>query len=231
MKPAKNPRKGLGRVCLGCLWAGLVLFCFRNRNALTPEMLAAYSPSDPVLASALLLGLFGVKSLSVVIYSGLLYAASGILFPLPWAVAVNLCGTVIMVSLPYWIGRKTGGQKAEEIVKKYPRAAELRRLRSESDVLFAFLVRVIGRLPSDVVSLYMGAIKMPYLRYLLGSVLGLLPHTVTFPLISAGLLREDAPGFAWAIAAEVLYVAVAAGACALCQKNKKPHQGKTGGSV
>lgn len=229
MKPARQTWRTLGRVCLGALWLGLILICWQNRDALTPEALAAYSPENPMLAAMLLVALFGVKSLSVVIYSGLLYAASGILFPLPWAVAVNLIGTAVMVSIPYCVGRAAGKSKAEEIVRKYPRAAQLHELRTGNDAWFAFVIRAVGRLPSDVVSLYLGAIGMPYSRYLAGSVLGMLPHTLTFPLMSTGLLRSDSPGFAvGAVAAEILYVACAAGVYALHKKRGRPRDRKGG---
>ena len=67
---------------------------------MTPEAIAASVSGNPWLAAAVLLAMFALKSVSVFFYAGILYAASGILFPLPIAVLVNLCGTAIMTTLP-----------------------------------------------------------------------------------------------------------------------------------
>lgn len=64
----------------------------------------------------MLWALFAVKSLSIFLYSGLLYAASGILFPLPVAIAVNIAGTAVMVSIPYWLGKRLGSQAVQYIL-------------------------------------------------------------------------------------------------------------------
>ena len=141
-----------------------------------------------------MLALFALKSLSIVIYSGLLYAANGILFPLPVAILLNLIGTVIMVSLPYQIGRRTGTSAVDEIRAKYPKAEAIHDLRAKNDFLFSFLVRMV-RLPSDVVSLYMGAVQVEYKEYLLGSLLGLLPHTITFPIMGMNIGEIHSPKF------------------------------------
>lgn len=94
-----------------------------------------------------MLALFALKSISVVIYGSALYAASGLLFPLPAAVLVNLMGTVIMVSIPYSVGAANGAEMLENLFRKHPRAAMLKSLRAGSDFFFALLVRLLGVLP------------------------------------------------------------------------------------
>ena len=69
------------------------------------------------------------------------------------------------------IGRKMGSQAAGYVVEKYPKAKPLNKLRAENDFIFTFFVRIIGRLPSDIVSMYMGAIGVKYQKYLSGSIL------------------------------------------------------------
>lgn len=59
------------------------------------------TPSNSFLAALVLLVLFALKSLTVVIYAPLLYAASGLIFPLHAAIAINLLETIIMNSIPY----------------------------------------------------------------------------------------------------------------------------------
>ena len=168
-------------VVLGLIWVGIIVICFLHRKELSAEEIARYTPGNPWLAGIVMLALFALKSLSIVIYSGVLYAANGILFPLPVAILLNLIGTVIMVTLPYQIGRRTGASAVDDIRAKYPKTEAIHSLRAKNDFLFSFLVRMV-RLPSDVASLYMGAVHVEYKKYLLGSLLGLLPHTITYQI-------------------------------------------------
>lgn len=164
------------------------------------------APESPFLAAAVMLLLFAVKSLSIVLYSGILYAASGILFPLLAAVAVNFAGTIVMVTIPYFIGRKLGSRAVKRITAKYPRAAQIREMRRKNDIFVVFLARLVGILPCDIVSLYMGAVNIQYWKYLLGCILGFLPSMVTFPVMGMNIKNPRSPTFLIALAIELLFM-------------------------
>ena len=208
--PGNMPQKALRtarNIVLGLIWVGILAICFLHRKELSAEEIARYTPTNPWFAAMVMLALFALKSLSIVIYSGLLYAANGILFPLPVAILLNLIGTVIMVSLPYQIGRRTGASAVDDIRAKYPKTEAIYHLRAKNDFLFSFLVRMV-RLPSDVVSLYMGAVQVEYKKYLLGSLLGLLPHTITFPIMGMNIGEIHSPKFLISLSAEIAYILV-----------------------
>ena len=116
----------------------------------------SYTPRQPVLAAAMLWALFAVKSLSIFLYSGLLYAASGILFPLPVAIAVNIAGTAVMVSIPYWLGKRLGSQAVQYILHRFAKSAMLHDLRGGSDFFFVLIVRLLGRLSACILFPIMG---------------------------------------------------------------------------
>lgn len=155
----------------------------------------SYTPQQPILAAAVLWMLFAVKSLSIFLYSGLLYAASGILFPLPVAIAVNIAGTAVMVSIPYWLGKKLGSQAVQYILHRWPKSAMLRDLRSGSDFFFVLIVRLLGILSADVVSAYMGAIGVRYRDYLPACLLGFLSTCILFPIMGMSLSDIRSPQF------------------------------------
>lgn len=194
-------------VALGLIWIGIIVLLIIHRKELSAEEIARYTPKNPWLAVIVMLALFALKSLSIVIYSGLLYAANGILFPLLAAIVLNLIGTVIMLSLPYWIGRRNGASAVDEIRKKYPKAEVIHDLRAKNDFLFSFLVRMI-RLPSDVASLYMGAVHVEYKKYLLGSLLGMLPHAITYPIMGMSIQDIRSPKFVISLCAELAYILI-----------------------
>lgn len=126
---------------------------------------------------------------------GPLYAASGVLFPLPVAIAVNLAGTAVMVSLPFWLGKKLGSQAVQYILRRWPKSAMLRELRGGSDFFFVLIVRLLGILSADVVSAYMGAVGVGYRDYLPACLLGFLTTCVLFPIMGMSLSDIRSPQF------------------------------------
>lgn len=201
-----------------CIWCGVVLFCFLHRESVSIDGILKYTPNSPLLATVMILILFAIKSISIVIYCGILYAVNGILFPLPYAILLNICGTAIMVSVPYWIGKTTGSQVAQRITEKHPKATILKDMRSKNDFLFSFLTRIIGVLPSDIVSLYMGAIQVNYWKYLFGCLLGFLPSTITFPLMGMNITNVRSPEFLISLCIELLFMIVSAVVCLIYRK-------------
>ena len=84
---------------------------------------------------------------------------------------------------------------------------KIHSLRAKNDFLFSFLVRMV-RLPSDVASLYMGAVHVEYKKYLLGSLLGMLPHTITYPIMGMSIQDIRSPQFIISLCAEIAYILV-----------------------
>ena len=119
----------LWRVLLAAIWTAVILLILSRKDEFTIAEILAYTPSNPILAAIMILLLFALKSVSIVLYSGILYAVNGILFVLPIAILLNVMGTVIMVTIPYLIGRKTGSAATERIIKKYPKANQLKEFR------------------------------------------------------------------------------------------------------
>lgn len=223
---ASRQKKTLRTGCnivLGLIWVGIIAICLIHRKELSAEGIASYTPKNPWLAAIVMLALFALKSLSIVVYSGLLYAANGMLFPLPAAIAQNLLGTVIMVSLPYQIGRKAGATAVEEIRAKYPKAEAIYNLRAQNDFLFPFLTRM-ACLPSDIVSLYMGAVHVEYKKYLLGSLLGILPQTITFPIMGMSIQNIRSPQFIISLCVEIAYILVSSAIYTIYRKKNKTEQ-------
>lgn len=204
-------RKTVRRVVMALLalvWLAILSLCFYYRRLLSVDSIVAYSPHSVPLAILLMLLLFALKSVSFVLYCGIFYAASGVLFPLPLALAVNVLGTAVMALFPYFLGRALGTEAVDEILQKHPRVRRLRDMREGNDFLFVLLVRA-SRLSFDVVSLFMGAIGVPFKKFLPASVLGMLVPIVTYPLIGMSVSDPHSPMFRLSILAEVVLAAAA----------------------
>ena len=176
------------------LWAALIALCLRFRETLFDDILR-YTPRNSWLAAGVIVALFAVKSVSVVLYSGVLYAASGVLFPLPTALAVSLAGTAVMFLIPYQVGRRSGGESVEQLMEKYPRLHALRDLREKNDFLFTLAVRSMRLLSYDVTSLYLGAAGAAFPAYMGASLLASLPSLVAFTAMGTGAGDLSSPTF------------------------------------
>lgn len=184
-------------------WIVLIGICLYFRDQITVERIVSFTPESQVIAALVMLCLFAVKSVSVFIYGGILYAASGILFPLPGAIAVNILGSVVMTTIPYFIGRKAGTGKIAQLVQKYPRLEILRDAPSRNGFFTAFFVRIIGILPSDIIGMYLGSTGIPYGTYICGTILGMLPAILSFSIM--GMSAEDmtSPAFILSVCFEL----------------------------
>ncbi len=193
--PESGRRSMWLRLFMLLMWGCVLLFAWAHRDRVVLDNGLRVVPRSLVLALLFVAGLFVLKSLSVVIHSGVIYALSGILFPLPLAVAVNLLGTGLMASLSYGLGKRLGGDGIRRFVRTHRNAAVLGRLRRENSFVFTFLTRLINLLPFDIVSAFLGATGTPVGPYLLGSVAGMAASCVLFPLLGAGLSAPASPRF------------------------------------
>ena len=205
------------------MWAAVLLFCWLHRDAVTVGEVLRVTPRSTVLAVLLMLGLFVLKSLSVVIYCGFLYAVSGILFPLPLAIAVNVMGTAVMAAVPYLMGRQMGSRALEEYVAAHKNAALLPRLRPENTFVFAMLLRFVKLLPLDITSAYFGVTAAPLAPYLAGSILGMTVSMVLLPVLGANVIHPASPQFLIPAAAEVVCTGLSLFVLAHLRRNTPEH--------
>lgn len=208
------------KIVLMCIWAAILICCFLNRERFTVDGVLSFTPQNTVLAAVFMMFLFALKSLSVFIFSGILFAANGILFPLPEAIGLNILGAGIMVSLPYWLGRRMGKEAIDRLVHKYPKVETLRRMRTQHEFTVSFFTRAINILPSDILSLYMGATGIHYGKYLAGSLLGMLLSIITFPIMGMSITEPGSPAFIVSLCLQVIVSVAAIIVCWQFQKKR-----------
>ncbi len=179
--------KGWGRwVPVGAVGVFAALFLALGRELSLSELLA-WPPESPALAGLFLVGLYGLKSLSLVFPLLLLYLAAGAIFPLPLAFAVNTAGLAVCVSLPFFLGRRMGVDVQGTLLRRWPRLSRLEELERKSAFRLLALVRAMGLLPCDAVSLWFGASGMRYGPYLAGSLAGMLPMMLAETALGAAV--------------------------------------------
>lgn len=173
--------------------AALLWFIVSGREV-SLEDIINYSPKEPLAAAFFIWGAYIIKSLSLMFPLKLLFLASGRLFSMASAVLVNLTGMFLILNLQYFIGRFSGSDLTAGLISKYPRLQYIREERNKNTFFFSFIVRAMGILPCDILSLYLGNTRMPYLQYISGSMLGFFTD-ICFTTLAGRYLNT--PGSPW----------------------------------
>ena len=191
------------KIVVFAFWLATVLICIINRDKITVDAIVNFTPENTLVAILLILLLFAFKSITVVVYGGIIYAASGIMFSLPAAIIVNTIGTVIMVSIPFIIGKKAGSKMLDSIVHKNPKLEIIKDIPNKNEIFVSFFVRIVGLLPADLVGMYLGASGMSYKKYLIGSVAGLYSAIISFSAMGMSADDITSPKFIISVVVEI----------------------------
>ena len=193
---------------LAAAWGTVIYIFLQHDGGLTVKELLRYKPANPFLSCLAMLGLFALKSVDFLINSGLLFAADGIMFPLPLDLALNFLGAAVMLTPGFFAGKALGQPIVRYIEEKYPKFRRLADVPLRSELTIAILLRAIG-LPATAASVYLGAVRMRFWPYLFGSLLGFAPLIVAYTVMGDGLGDLSSPEFWLAFACRWL-VAIAA---------------------
>lgn len=180
---------------VGAIWLVIIVVCLLTMRNITIDQIVNFTPKNPLAAIAIMMLLFALKSLSVVMYSGILFAALGVMFELKYALPLAIMGCAVIASVPYGIGRLIGAGQIARLEAKYPKLSILEEMRASNDFLFVLLPRMLGILPYDVVSIYMGSAEIKYKTYLPASVLGMLQFAIPMTVMGYSVDDPSSPAF------------------------------------
>ena len=175
--------------------AVLAVLCIIHRDSITLENLLNYAPENLFHAFLFLMLLYALKSISVFFPMLILNIAGGMLFGGGMSIVINVIGVGIMTAIPYYIGLFSGAEGMERLLAKYKKLSDFVKKR-ESHVFFdSFFLRIISCLPGDIVSMYFGAAKSDFTKYFWGSMLGIVPGTITASLMGESIRDPLSPKF------------------------------------
>ncbi len=174
------------------VFMGFYLF---SSKEITAESLLNFAPEEPLYAAIFLVLLYAFKSLTVFFPIIVLNVLGGFLFEPDHALIINSIGVLVEFAIPYWIGRASGTNFADKLCQKHPKLAEIIGEGSDNNFFMSFFLRVISCLPGDAISMYFGAIRVPFWTFLLGSFLGTLPGMVAATLLGMNITDPSSPMF------------------------------------
>lgn len=157
-----------------------------NYDTLTHLDMRTLAASAPSLLAAILtvLGVYVLKGLVFVIPASLFYISVGMAFEPLTAVAVNLAGILLEVTVSYVFGRFLGGAYITKLLQSKKGGQRILEMQNKrSGAASVFVMRLLPVFPIDFVSLFLGGSKYPFVKYLLLSVAGIAPRVILFTLL------------------------------------------------
>jgi len=199
----------------------IILVLLPHMRNLTVESIVNYAPASMPLAVLVFIMLYVLKSIVIVVPVSMFYIAAGIVFPVGWALVVTYFCLVVALSLGYMVGKYLGEDKVNKIISKNKKlAAFLSEDKRDNLSSFCFIARVIP-VPFDLLSMFCGALNMPYWRYIYLSLLGLSPVVIPFVISGASVSNPMSAEFIVPFSFSI--VVTLAGFILFKQLNKKRH--------
>lgn len=159
------------------------------------EDILNFTPSNLYLAAGIIILIFIIKSVAMFIPLTLIYIASSIIFPIFWAIVVNIVGLVFCMSIPFFIGKYSGGEFVEGLIDKYPKVKRIDNIKTNNQYMFVFISKMVGFIPNEISSLVLGSMAINYKKYLPAAVLAKTPAMLVKTLAGSNLNDPTSPMF------------------------------------
>jgi phospholipase D1/2 len=141
----------------------------------------------------------------------LLHIQTGLLFGPVTGFLVALSGALLSALLSYGCGRALGAHAVRRVVGR-DRLRALRGLQTSGALAIAAF-RLLPVAPFTMVNLAAGAARLPVSPYLVGTLIGVLPGTLTLTLFASGIaaaIRNPSPGFVASVIAGLVALVIVA---------------------
>ncbi|MBQ2841515.1 MAG: nucleoside hydrolase [Clostridia bacterium] len=208
------------RIIVSVLIIALIIWKYDDFKNIDIRALVEAS-SGAAAAVGAILGIYLLKSLVFVVPASLIYIAVGLAFPTHWAILINAAGILIEISATYLFGVIMGGPYVVNKLKKIKYGDKILELHGKNRLSAIFAIRALPVFPIDIVSLFLGAVRMRFLPYALLSLGGILPRVILFTILGDGLYDYVPMQKLAAIAAFLLPVALVIWVVRYAMKSKK----------
>lgn len=152
------------------------------------KIIAAVNNNKP-LAALVIMALFAFKGFSCIPYAVILLGSS-LIFDLPVAILINTAGTVLCISVSYLVGRFSKELTFDGMLEKYPKFKRYFGNAQKSSFTFVFALHSL-HLSMEVQGVLFGLLRTPYLPYVGGSMLALLPSMLWYTVLGENFDLSD----------------------------------------
>lgn len=152
------------------------------------KIIAAVNNNKP-LAALVIMALFAFKGFSCIPYAVILLSCS-LIFDLPVAILINTAGTVLCISVSYLVGRFSKELTFDGMLEKHPKFKRYFGNAQKSSFTFVFALHSL-HLSMEVQGVLFGLLRTPYLPYVGGSMLALLPSMLLYTVLGENFDLRD----------------------------------------
>lgn len=152
------------------------------------KIIAAVNNNKP-LAVLVIMALFAFKGFSCIPYAVILLGSS-LIFDLPVAILINTAGTALCISVSYLVGRFSKELTFDGMLEKYPKFKRYFGNAQKSSFTFVFALHSL-HLSMEVQGVLFGLLRTPYLPYVGGSMLALLPSMLWYTVLGENFDLRD----------------------------------------
>lgn len=152
------------------------------------KIIAAVNNNKP-LAVLVIMALFAFKGFSCIPYAVILLGCS-LIFDLPVAILINTAGTALCISVSYLVGRFSKELTFDGMLEKYPKFKRYFGNAQKSSFTFVFALHSL-HLSMEVQGVLFGLLRTPYLPYVGGSMLALLPSMLWYTVLGENFDLRD----------------------------------------
>ena len=131
--------------------------------------------------------LYIIKGLAMVVPSSLLYIAAALVFPPLLGILITYVGLTVSLSIGYVLGNRLGEEKVTKMLAKHEKIAGFLDGKKKNLTSLCFITRLL-HMPFGLVSLFLGALNMPFLKYIIASLLGVSP--IMIPVMFTGVIFQ-----------------------------------------
>lgn len=206
----KKIRQYLPISLMGACILAFLIFLALNKDFTIKDFLEL-TRGYPLITSIAVIIAFIIKGIVVFLPYAVIAISTMALLDFPVAVLTVVVGTIVNLSVPYWIGRLTKDDWIQKILNKIPKA---RPYFEASDNLFllSFTLRAMN-LSNECLGLLFGSAGLKYIPYMIANGIAILPSAISYVIIGKDMnLIESlqSPIFWSAIVIDVLMVVVMA---------------------
>lgn len=125
----------------------------------------------------------------------LVVAATGAVFPVYFAVPINLIGIIIHYTLKYMYGKRLGQGAVNNIVQRSETIRVIMKTDDTGNPWLLVVFRLIPFFPVNPVSQLYGALGFTYWKFLLLSLLGYTPLLMSYTIVGKNIYNPLSAGF------------------------------------
>lgn len=187
-----------------CTLAALIFFIL-NRDFSFEKFLES-TRQNPLICSIVVIVLFIIKGFIAIVPYSVIVISSMLVMNFTEGLITVCIGTVVCISVPYWIGRVTKDDWIVKILEKHPKMRKYYDASRDNLFMMSFIMRVFN-LSNEALGLFFGSAGLAYFPYLISSFVAILPSGFLYVVIGDSFdLRSP---FIWiAVAADIILIAV-----------------------